>query len=112
MVTTLKRKHRAHVSVALLPVGSTGAPWTTVTFRNGPAWSTSKVPLAMAARRKYPRGPLTAARVIRDGGDRTTTVPSVRKRRGFTIFGQTAWAPASQVRFVASLRLPRPTRIC
>ncbi|SJN17507.1 hypothetical protein FM114_01025 [Luteococcus japonicus LSP_Lj1] len=50
--------------------------------------------------------------MIRDGGDRTTTVPSVRKRRGFTIFGQTAWAPASQVRFVASLRLPRPTRIC
>lgn len=142
LVSGLERKHRAHISVALLPVGSTGTPWTAGTFRTGPAWSTSKVPLAIAAQRKYPKGPLTAARmraaitasdnaaaeamwrslgtpsraaaattrVIRDGGDRTTTVPAVRKRRGYTIFGQTAWTPANQVRFAASLPCRRDAR--
>lgn len=141
-VAALERKHHAHISVALLPVGSTAKPWTTGTFANGPAWSTSKVPLAMAAQRKYPKGPATAqrmrraitasdnaaaeamwrslgtprqaasatTRILRESGDRTTTVPSTRRRAGYSIFGQTAWRPSDQVRFAAAMPCRRDAR--
>ncbi|MEL4503678.1 hypothetical protein AAEX63_02095 [Luteococcus sp. H138] len=135
LVQRLERKHGALISVAVLPVGSTATPWQTGRLKNAAAWSTSKVPVAIAAQRKYPRGAKTRARmraaitasdnaaaeelfrslgtsrqaaaattaVIRAGGDRHTVVPSVRKRRGYTIFGQTGWSPANQARFTASL---------
>ncbi|WP_296181949.1 hypothetical protein [uncultured Mobiluncus sp.] len=54
-------------------------------------------------------GPSDAARaqvvtqVLRQTGDNSTTVPSVRLRSGFTIFGQTPWTTASQVGFMMKL---------
>lgn len=41
--------------------------------------------------------------VLRQAGDNSTTVPSVRLRSGFTVFGQTPWTTASQVGFMMKL---------
>ncbi len=95
------------------------------------AWSTIKVPLALAAQRK---NGITAAEtgaivdsdnaaaeslwvslgssqeaaqavtaVLAEGGDVTTTVPSQRERAEFSIFGQTVWTLDDAVRFTAHL---------
>jgi hypothetical protein len=99
----------------------------------GVAWSTIKVPLAIAALgRDRSRAhdlvikaitesdnaaseelwsqlgePESAARqvqaVINAGGDSRTVVESRRRRAGFTAFGQTQWALAGQAQFAASL---------
>ncbi|QNH96426.1 hypothetical protein [Corynebacterium anserum] len=96
-----------------------------------PAWSTSKVPVAIAALRHDPSnaryinaaislsdnaaaeamwssmgeqaGPLTQA-VLVEGGDRSTQVNTVVTRPGFTPFGQTQWALSDQVHFASQLR--------
>lgn len=41
--------------------------------------------------------------VLREGGDTTTEVPAQQLRDGFTVFGQTPWTVANQVRFAAQL---------
>lgn len=99
----------------------------------GVAWSTIKVPLAIAALRNDPSradelavkaisqsdnaaseslwsqlgDPVEAARqvqaVLREGGDSTTVVESRRLRAGYTPFGQTHWALRDQARFAANL---------
>jgi hypothetical protein len=99
----------------------------------GVAWSTIKVPLAIAAMRcNWPRArdlavkaigesdnpsseqlwsglgePVDAARqvqaVIAESGDTETEVESRRLRRGFTAFGQTQWTLQRQARFAAAL---------
>ncbi|GAB3033884.1 serine hydrolase [Mycobacterium bourgelatii] len=103
-------------------------PWSV-----GVAWSTIKVPLAIAALRNDPSraddlavkaisqsdnaaseslwsqlgDPTEAARqvqaVLREGGDSTTVVESRRLRAGYTPFGQTQWALRDQARFAANL---------
>lgn len=100
---------------------------------SGVAWSTIKVPLAIAALRNDWLGardlvvraitesdnraseelwsqlgePMDAARrvqvVVAEGGDTATTVESRRLRRGFTAFGQTQWSLQRQARFAAEL---------
>src|SRR6202012_598903 len=100
---------------------------------SGVAWSTIKVPLAIAALRTdwlrakdlVPKAisesdnhasekmwsllgdPMDAARrvqgVIAEGGDPATVVESRRLRRGFTAFGQTLWTLQRQARFAAEL---------
>lgn len=100
---------------------------------SGVAWSTIKVPLAIAALRKDWLGarelatkavtesdnraseqlwsqlgePAEAARqvqaVVAEGGDTATVVESRRLRRGFTAFGQTQWSLQRQARFAAEL---------
>lgn len=100
---------------------------------SGVAWSTIKVPLAIAALRgdwlrakdlaakvitesdnhaseqlwAQLGGPADAARrvqsVIAEGGDTATVVESRRLRRGFTAFGQTQWTLQRQARFAAEL---------
>jgi hypothetical protein len=105
-------------------------PWS-----SGVAWSTIKVPLAIAALRSdRPRAqdlvvkaiaesdnpaserlwsllgePADAARrvqaVIAESGDTVTAVESCRLRRGFTAFGQTQWALDRQARFAQQLPL-------
>ncbi|OBG74565.1 MULTISPECIES: serine hydrolase [unclassified Mycobacterium] len=100
---------------------------------SGVAWSTIKVPLAIAALRSdwlrakdlavkaitesdnqaseqlwaQLGGPADAARrvqgVIAEGGDTATVVESRRLRRGFTAFGQTQWTLQRQARFAAEL---------
>jgi hypothetical protein len=100
---------------------------------SGVAWSTIKVPLAIAALRLGCPGasdlavraitesdnpaaerlwsllgdPAEAARrvveVIADGGDTATVVESDRLRAGYTAFGQTQWTLERQARFAAAL---------
>ena len=99
----------------------------------GVAWSTIKVPLAIAALRRNQSlakdlvvkaitesdnpaseklwsqlgEPVDAARqvqaVIREAGDTGTAVESRRLRQGFTAFGQTRWTLGMQARFAAGL---------
>jgi hypothetical protein len=102
-------------------------------WSGGVAWSTVKVPLALAALRadqRRARGlaakaitksdnpaserlwsllgePADAARrvqaVIREAGDAATVVESRRLRTGFTAFGQTQWTLEGQAGFAARL---------
>lgn len=95
------------------------------------AWSTIKVPLAIAAERKNGPMPATVAaieqsdnasaeslwsslgspqqasaavmKVLAEGGDSTTVVPTERLRAGFTVFGQTQWPLQSAATFTAHL---------
>lgn len=120
----------AHVGIAIARPDRTyslGRWWS------GVAWSTIKVPLAIAALRgDWLRAkdlavqaitesdnhaaeqlwsglgdPVDAARrvqrVIAEGGDTATTVESRRLRRGYTAFGQTEWTLQRQARFAAEL---------
>jgi hypothetical protein len=100
---------------------------------SGVAWSTIKVPLAIAALRSdWLRAkdlavqaitesdnraseqlwsglgdPVDAAQrvqgIIAEGGDTVTVVESRRLRRGYTAFGQTEWTLQRQARFAAEL---------
>ncbi len=109
------------------------APVSLGRWSSGVAWSTIKVPLAIAALSSDPAGAhhlvvkaITesdndaserlwsrlgesedAARrvqaVIRTGGDPATVVESRRLRTGFTPFGQTQWPLDRQARFAAHL---------
>lgn len=99
----------------------------------GPAWSTAKVPVAIAALRKNSAitqsnmwaaitasdnqaaaslweslGPPTTAadatdQVLRDGGDATTHTQSQVLRPGFSAFGQTQWRLIDQAGFAEHL---------
>lgn len=103
-------------------------------WSTGVAWSTIKVPLAIAALRNDPRRaidlavaaieqsdnasaeslwsqlgepPKAAAKVqavIAECGDGDTVVQSQRLRRGYTAFGQTQWTLSRQAQFAAHLR--------
>lgn len=102
------------------------------TWSTGVAWSTIKVPLAIAALRVDPGcrdladkaiaqsdnaaaeelwsglgDPTEAARkvqtVIEDAGDTNTVVEARRVRPGYTAFGQTQWSLARQAQFAARL---------
>jgi hypothetical protein len=102
-------------------------------WSDGVAWSTIKVPLALAALRSDEPGahdlavkaitesdnpasermwsllgePADAARrvqaVIKESGDAVTAVESRRLRPGFTAYGQTQWPLEKQARFAAQL---------
>ncbi|HNP55677.1 MAG TPA: hypothetical protein PK331_00620 [Gordonia sp. (in: high G+C Gram-positive bacteria)] len=121
------------VAVAIVPVGVKAAPIAIGdTSPAQVAWSTIKVPLAVAAERKH-GGPMpqtvaaiinsdnnaaqalwdslgagaqaaaAVTRVLREGGDATTTVPAVVKRAPYTIFGQTSWSVVGAAQFTAGL---------
>ena len=92
-----------------------------------PAWSTVKVPLAIAAERAGVADPDTVSRAITysdnaaadslwealGGGEQaaqatqaiigTTTVPATPPRPGFSAFGQTQWSVSEQAEFIAAL---------
>lgn len=118
--------------VAVAPVGSPEAARGTGSHTTGPAWSSSKVPLSLAALRANPdvtpavqsalqssdnqaaetlwnglgggqQAASAVEAILRETGDPTTTVPAERKREGFSVFGQTEWALADQARFGAAL---------
>jgi hypothetical protein len=122
----------ANVGIAIARPDRT---YTLGRWSSGVAWSTIKVPLAIAALRSdRPRAqdlvvkaitesdnaaseklwsllgePADAARrvqaVISESGDAVTVVESRRLRRGFTAFGQTQWALDRQARFAEQLPL-------
>lgn len=121
-----------HFGMAVMAVGSdkmvTFGDWTT-----GPAWSTMKVPLTIAAVRRSSANSTYAATaaitqsdnaaadvlwqslgsgqdaakaveaVLREGGDTKTTVPATRSRAEHSAFGQAEWSLAEQVRFASRL---------
>jgi hypothetical protein len=122
----------ATIGVAVAAPSAAGA-LALGSWSGGVAWSTIKVPLALAALRSDPRRaralavkaitesdnpaserlwsllgePVDAARrvraVIGESGDAVTVVESRRLRPGFTAFGQTQWTLAGQARFAAQL---------
>lgn len=123
---------RLPVGIAIMPVGTgTAAPIVVGQTVPTVAWSTIKVPLAVAAQRKNGPSPaetnaivnsdnasaeqlwsslgddrIAAAavtEVLREGGDSTTIVPSQHLRAGYTIFGQTLWALPDAATFTAHL---------
>jgi hypothetical protein len=108
-------------------------PYALGRWSSGVAWSTIKVPLAIAAlRRDHPRAPDLVVKaitesdnhaseqlwsllgdpahaaqqvqaVVHESGDTATLVESRRLRPGYTAFGQTEWTLARQARFAARL---------
>ncbi|MBF6336173.1 hypothetical protein IU450_09785 [Nocardia abscessus] len=123
---------RGKLGMAIMPVGGeqavTFGEWT-----SGPAWSTMKVPLTIAALRRSPGGSNYAASaaitqsdnaaadvlwqslgtaqeaaqavqaVLREGGDNKTVVPATRARSEHSAFGQAEWSLTDQVRFASRL---------
>lgn len=119
--------------IAVQPVGTESTPIVLGTWVEGPAWSTVKVPLAIAATRENPATTVSseaaaaitesdnaAAEALWDSlGEPTTAakkveavlaevgsapeVQSQRIRPGFSAFGQTVWSIADQARFAAHL---------
>src|ERR1700757_541115 len=123
---------QAKMGIAISPVGDGQSATTWGDWQEGPAWSTIKVPLVIAAyRRQEPRivtplmkaaitesdntaaeslweqlgDPPTAAEQVQQVLRQTgdpTTVESRKVRPEFSAFGQTIWSLANQVRFTAS----------
>ena len=131
----LKSTLHAQLGVVVSPVGTgqaSQAPVTLGDWQTGPAWSTSKVPLVIAALREADPTQVTsamklaitesdnaAAESIWEGlGDPVTaakkveavlretgdptTVESRKIRPEYTAFGQTIWSLDNQVRFTAA----------
>jgi len=122
----LSKSLPATVGVAIASGGE--RPVSLGTWSSGVAWSTIKVPLAIAALtadnadlvfKTIAHSDNAAAEelwsqlgdpaahrvqsVIREAGDPTTVVESRRLRAEYTPFGQTRWSLADQARFAAGL---------
>lgn len=120
------------VGISVTPVGGELADTVSAGDQSTQvAWSTIKVPLAVAAERENGRSASQTAAitqsdnaaaealwaslgsdaqasaavtaVLRDGKDPTTVVPSQHLRAGFTIFGQTQWPLPNAATFTANL---------
>ncbi len=122
----------AVVGLAFSAVGSDQSPTVLGTWQTGPAWSTIKVPLVIAALRESPQDDLSPAMIaaitLSDNDAATeiweglgdpetasrkvdavlretgdpTVVQSHKVRPEFTAFGQTIWSLSDQLRFVAA----------
>jgi hypothetical protein len=127
----LESKLDAVIGIAVSAVGSERPPIALGHWQSGPAWSTIKVPVAIAALREELQpevttemtaaitesdnaaaesiwqslgDPVTAAHKVEAVLRKTgdpTTVQSQRVRPEFTAFGQTAWPLTNQARFVS-----------
>ncbi len=122
----------ADVGLAFAPLGEPGQVQTFGEWSSLPAWSTIKVPLALAVLDEL--GSVSAAMqsaitasdnaaaesmweelgggeaaaskvesILAAAGDPQTDVPSALRRSGFSIFGQTDWSLADQVRFLGHI---------
>lgn len=121
----------ADVGLAVAPLDRPDQVMFLGSWSQGPAWSTIKVPLALALLQENGGvvtpamqsaitvsdngaaqsiweelgGGVTAAsklqNVLATAGDAGTVVPSELRRAGFSIFGQTDWALTDQARFLA-----------
>lgn len=121
------------VGVAYGPPGSSGKATVLGDWSSGPAWSSIKVPIAVATIRKgtgsdqqrrlaitqsdnaaaealwsslgspAQAGAATES-VLAAAGDDQTSVETSRVRQGFTSFGQTDWSLSDAQRFVAGLQ--------
>ena len=129
--TQLENTLHAKMGIALEAIGSARVPLTWGDWQEGPAWSTVKVPLVIAAYRQAnpPRvtdlmraaitesdnaaaeslwaqlgDPATAAQKVQQVLQETgdpTIVESRKLRPEFTAFGQTMWSLVNQIRFTA-----------
>ena len=127
----------ATIGIAVAAVGA--KPVSLGAWSSGVAWSTIKVPLAIAALRAQPDSTDLAFKtitqsdnaaaeelwsqlgdpaaqivqsVVREAGDATTVVESRRLRAEYTPFGQTRWSLGDQARFAAGLpRVPDAARV-
>ncbi|MBH0781380.1 hypothetical protein IT779_34430 [Nocardia sp. NEAU-351] len=136
--TQLQPSLRGEVGMAIMPVGggrmTVFGDWTT-----GIAWSTIKVPLAIAALRHDREATLDAAEaaitvsdndaaeqlwqslgdgleaaqavqnVLDEAGDRSTGVAGPKTTLDYTSFGSTEWTLTEQVRFASKLPCLRDT---
>jgi len=130
--TRLETSLRAKMGVAISAVGTGQTATMFGDWQEGPAWSTMKVPLVIAAyRQQKPQNvtramkaavtesdnaaaeslweqlgdPATAAQQVQQILQQTgdpTTVESRKRRPEFSAFGQTIWSLRNQVRFLAS----------
>lgn len=120
------------IGIAWTDLGGRGNIHTAGSWSSGPAWSTMKVPVAIAVLRQngstndqmraaITRSDNTAAmglwrqlgspqqagakshQVLARAGDTETTVQTTVTRAGFTPFGQTNWPLTSQARFMAGV---------
>jgi hypothetical protein len=127
----------AGIAVASTGLGTTASSAGSLT--SGVAWSTAKVPVAMAAIRAGAGrsadltaaitasdnaaaerlfaalgGGATAAAAataqVRAAGDSATTIQGERLRSGYTPFGQTSWSLIGQAHFAAGLACTAPGR--
>lgn len=128
---SLARSIGGPIGVSYGPVGGS-ATATLGTWRSGVAWSTAKVPVAVALARQNGgrttsamRSAITASdnggaeamwsalgsgsragrkvnRVLSDAGD-STRIQTKRVRSGFTPFGQTVWTLSAQQQFASQL---------
>lgn len=120
-----------NVGIAVTAVGSSTAPTVTGHLQSGAAWSTVKVPLAIAARHLEGAAPLirhaiqysdneaaeslwsglgdpahAAAKVdavLESHQDTRTRTQSRRLRVGLTAYGQTEWSLSDQAQFASTL---------
>lgn len=121
---------RGQVGLAVAPAGNGNSPLHFGAWQTGPAWSTIKVPLAIAAYREGGEvtsdmraaitesdnvaaesiwqslgTPAVSARkvetILQETGD-NTVVQSQKVRPEFTAFGQTDWPLTEQARFLAA----------
>lgn len=120
------------MGIAVMPIGGSGTPMSFGDWASGPAWSTMKVPLAIAALRQgasaaagesikvaITQSDNDAADVIWRGlgppetaGSKVDTVlreagdptqvQSTRSRPDYSAFGQTEWSLRNQTRFLAT----------
>lgn len=120
------------IGVAVTPVGGATVPVTAGSWQSGVAWSTIKIPLAIAVEQSA-SGALDGATsaitssdndaaerlwtslggstssssavqsVLAQAGDETTLVPSTVTRPPYSVFGQTRWSLVDQARFGALL---------
>lgn len=122
----------AEIGLAYAPLDHPEQAISLGSWSRGPAWSTIKVPLALALLQdgasvtSAVRSAITASdnsaaesiweqlgggavaadkvqAVLAEAGDPLTEVPSERRRSGFSVFGQTDWSVADQARFLARI---------
>nr|WP_120492803.1 hypothetical protein [Corynebacterium lactis] len=134
-VADVEAQYGGQVGVALANPGLGGGksePASAGALQIGPAWSTSKVPIAVAVARTSgvtdamtaaitasdnasaeamwaslgnpATAGATATQVLRDGGDTVTNVETAKVRPEFSAFGQTRWALEDQATFGANLQ--------
>ncbi|MCV7309198.1 hypothetical protein [Mycobacterium paraffinicum] len=127
----LRNSVKAAIGISLAPVGGVGTPLSLGEWHSGPAWSTIKVPLVLAAlREESPTritdqmktaitqsdnaaadaiwaslgGPVTAAgkvEAVLAAADDFTRVQFHKIRPEFSAYGQTEWPLTAQVRFLS-----------
>ena len=120
------------IALASPTAAQSGAPRVAGALQTGPAWSTAKVPIAVAVARTSGvteqvsaaitasdnaaaealfaslGEPATAAaaatQVLRDGSDTETVIQATKTRPEFSAFGQTQWSLQNQAIFGANLQ--------